>query len=73
MTADPAHTLRTTAGDFPLREDRLRIAEREWSVLHTDAVLSADDEADFLDGGMRERPYGVVLWPAAIALAHDVA
>ena len=66
-------TLRTTAGEFPLREYRLRIAEREWSVLHTDAVLSADDEAGFLGGGMRERPYGVVLWPAAIALAHDVA
>lgn len=69
---DPERTLRTTAGDFPLREYRLRLAAREWTVLHTDAVLSADDESHFLGEGQQQRPYGVVLWPAAIALAHDV-
>ncbi|GLC24683.1 type 12 methyltransferase [Roseisolibacter agri] len=69
---DPERTLRTTAGDFPLREYRLHVAEREWAVLHTDAVLSAADESHFLGGGQQQRPYGVVLWPAAIALAHDV-
>ena len=72
-SADRDHTLRTTAGDFPLREYRLHVAGREWSVLHTDAVLSADDEQHFLGEGLHQRPYGVVLWPAAVALAHDVA
>jgi methyltransferase-like protein 23 len=41
-------------------------------VLHTGAVLSLADEARFLEE--RDRvPYGAVLWPAAIALAHELA
>lgn len=68
-----ADVLRTTAGDFPLHEYRLRLGGRTWSILHTESVLSRDDEAHFLME-LRERlPYGVVLWPAAIALAHEVA
>jgi methyltransferase-like protein 23 len=70
---DRERALHTSAGDFPLREYRLRLAGREWSVLHTDAVFSREDETHFLGSGQRQRPYGVVLWPAAIALAHDVA
>lgn len=65
--------LHTSAGDFPLHEYRLRQAGREWTILHTNAVLSYADESHFLRE-LRERlPYGVALWPAAIALAHDVA
>lgn len=68
-----AEVLRTTIGDLPLHEYRLGLGGREWRVLHTDAVLSHADESEFL----RERkdlvPYGIVLWPAAIALAHEVA
>jgi predicted nicotinamide N-methyase len=65
--------LHTSAGDFPLHEYRLRQAGREWTILHTNAVLSYADESYFLRE-LRERlPYGVALWPAAIALAHDVA
>jgi predicted nicotinamide N-methyase len=68
-----ADVLRTTAGDFPLHEYRLGLGGRTWSILHTQSVLSRDDEAHFLME-LRERvPYGVVLWPAAIALAHEVA
>jgi methyltransferase-like protein 23 len=63
----------TSAGDFPLGECRLHVGEREWAVLYTAAVLSREDEARFL-GGLAERmPYGVALWPAAIALAHEIA
>jgi predicted nicotinamide N-methyase len=63
----------TSSGDFPLGECRLNVGEREWAVLYTAAVLSRDDEARFL-GGLAERmPYGVALWPAAIALAHEIA
>jgi predicted nicotinamide N-methyase len=41
-------------------------------VLHTTAVLSHADEAEYL-GTRGKLPYGVALWPASIALAHDIA
>lgn len=65
--------LRTPAGEFPLAEYRLGLAGREWTVLHTGAVLSFADEQHFLREMREQLPYGVALWPAAIALAHDVA
>ena len=73
MSAGGRETLDTAAGPVALQEYRLRIGAREWSVLHTDAVLSWADETRFLSEGKDRLPYGVVLWPAAIALAHDVA
>lgn len=69
---DKQIALHTSAGEFPLQEYRLGLAGREWTILHTDAVLSRDDEAQFLRERKTRLPYGVVLWPAAIALAHDV-
>jgi methyltransferase-like protein 23 len=71
--ADGQSLLRTTAGDFPLHEYRLRLGGREWSILHLGAVISHDDESEFMLGLFEQMPYGVALWPAAIALAHDVA
>ena len=68
-----ADVLRTTAGDFPLHEYRLGLGGRTWSILHTESVLSRDDETHFLMELKERLPYGVVLWPAAIALAHEVA
>jgi len=69
-----AETLDTTAGDLPLVELELVIAERTWRILHSDAVLSHDEEQRFLRGETAaSRPYGVVLWPAAIAMAHELA
>lgn len=68
-----AEVLQTTAGDFPLREYRLGLGGRTWSILHSESVLSRDDEAHFLMELKDRLPYGVVLWPAAIALAHEVA
>ena len=65
--------LSTSIGDFPLAECRLRIGDRDLSVLHTDAVLSLDEETRFLNETERRVPYGAVLWPAAIALAHEIA
>lgn len=70
---DAQRSLRTSVGEFPLHEYRLRLAGREWTVLHTDAVLTHADEQRFLSEQRDRLPYGVVLWPAAIALAHDVA
>ena len=72
-TTHRAEVLRTSTGDFPLQEVRVAVGGREWSVLHTDAVLSHADEARFLGEKKDRLPYGVALWPAAIALAHEVA
>jgi methyltransferase-like protein 23 len=55
-----------------LQECLVRLGDREWSVLHTDAVLSQSDERQFLSDSRANLPYGVVLWPAAIALAHEI-
>jgi predicted nicotinamide N-methyase len=72
-SADKQGILRTTAGDFPLHEYRLRQGGHEWTILHLGAVISYDDETHYLLGLFEQLPYGVALWPAAIALAHDVA
>lgn len=66
--------LATTAGDLPLEEVILAIDGRSWSILHTGALVTAEQELEFLVGERTvKRPYGIVLWPAAIALAHDLA
>ena len=70
---DRETALHTSIGELPLHEYRVRLAERDWTVLHTGAVLSYDDEQHFLREQRARVPYGVALWPAAIALAHEVA
>lgn len=72
-SARQPEVLHTSAGDFPLDEYRLRVAGREWGVLHTGAVLTHADESHFLSELSSRLPYGVALWPSAIALAHEVA
>jgi len=72
-SAPQAPRLCTSTGEFPLYEYRLRASGREWSVLHTGAVLSLAEEADYLHEMADRLPYGVALWPAALALAHEVA
>jgi predicted nicotinamide N-methyase len=76
MTSPPdSNVLRTTVGDLPLEEYHLRLEGRAWRILHTGAILSLADEARFLGPERAESrvPYGIVLWPAAIALAHELA
>ena len=66
--------LHTTAGDLPLEEVELAVDGKTWTILHTGAVISREQELAFLRGeNQTQRPYGIVLWPAAIALAHEVA
>ncbi|MDB4937189.1 MAG: hypothetical protein JWP87_4161 [Labilithrix sp.] len=65
--------LQTTAGDLPFEEYHLRLGGHAWRVLHTGAILSKEDEQRFLGGEQPRVPYGIVLWPAAIALAHEIA
>lgn len=72
MPAEP-QVLKTTAGEFPLQEFRLPLAGREWKLLHTGLILTRDDEVQFFREWLTQLPYGVALWPAAIALAYELA
>lgn len=65
-------SLRTSIGELPLHEYRLALAGRAWSFLHTGAVVTFLDEQQFLRREQGRVPYGVMLWPASIALAHDL-
>jgi predicted nicotinamide N-methyase len=65
--------LHTPDGSFPLHEYHLRLAGREWTVLHTGVVLTFEDERRFFQDLMNRIPYGVALWPSAIALAYELA
>jgi methyltransferase-like protein 23 len=73
LSTEQQRSLHTTAGEFPLHEYRLGLAGRTWTILHTGAMLTHDDELRFFRELKDRLPYGVALWPAAIALAHDVA
>jgi|SRR3954468_4393970 predicted nicotinamide N-methyase len=77
MTSPPSAAepvvLSTTEGDFPLHEYRVRLGGRDWALLHTGAILSAEEEERYLWEERDFKPYGIVLWPSAIALAHDLA
>lgn len=64
--------LHTSIGDLPLHEYRLGLGGRTWGVLHTESVISREDEHHFLRELKEKLPYGVTLWPAAIALAHEI-
>ncbi len=71
MTLD---VLSTTAGDLPVEQVELDIGARTYTIRHTGVVIDHDQEIAYLLGeNAKTRPYGIVLWPAAIALAHEVA
>ncbi len=65
--------LQTTAGEFPLHEYHLRCEGREWKIQHTGMILTHEDERRYLRETANPLPYGVALWPASIALAHEIA
>jgi predicted nicotinamide N-methyase len=71
-TTEPL-VLSTEAGDFPLHEYHVRLGGRAWALLHTGAILSHDEEERYLWEERDDKPYGIVLWPSAIALAHELA
>lgn len=73
MTVADPNVLSTTIGDLLLEEYHLRLEGHAWRILHTGAILSREDEQRFLGGDRARVPYGIVLWPAAIALAHEIA
>lgn len=70
---DAPVVLDTTAGKFTLKEHRLQREGLECSVLHVAAILTEEDETRAIVRKTNRLPYGVSLWPSAIALAHELA
>ena len=64
--------LSTSIGSFSLNEYHLTLGGRTWSFLHTGAIFTVEQEQQFLACERDRLPYGVMLWPASIALGHDV-
>jgi methyltransferase-like protein 23 len=62
----------TPAGELALDEVQLQVGERQLRILHTGAVVSRAEEQRFLKDDPHRLPYGIVLWPAALALAHEI-
>lgn len=73
ITEQEKTVLRTSAGDFPLNQYRLRAVGREWKILHVSTVLSHEEENKFILELSDSLPYGVTLWTSSVALAHHVA
>jgi predicted nicotinamide N-methyase len=58
--------------DRPLHEYHLQLGGHAWTIAHSGAVLSEEDEQRLLSEERSRAPYGLALWPAAIALAHEL-
>ncbi|MFT3922263.1 MAG: methyltransferase domain-containing protein [Myxococcales bacterium] len=65
-------TLSTSVGDFALHEYRLALGGRSWSFLHTGLIVTMDQEQEYLAREEGRLPYGAMLWPSSIALAHEL-
>jgi predicted nicotinamide N-methyase len=63
----------TSPHALPLHEYHLRLGPHQWTIAHSGAILSAEDEQRYLSEERSTAPYGIALWPAAIALAHELA
>jgi predicted nicotinamide N-methyase len=61
------------AEEISLQECLLEVGGLKWVILHKGALLTHDDESEFLQDLEDESPFGFALWPAAIALAFAVA
>ena len=62
----------TQPRDRPLHEYHLRLDGRAWTIAHSGAILSERDEQRYLGEDRGRAPYGLALWPASIALAHEL-
>jgi predicted nicotinamide N-methyase len=62
----------SATSNAPLNEYHLELGGHIWSIHHSGAVLTVEDEQRYLSESTNRAPYGVVLWPSAIALAHDI-
>lgn len=50
----------------------MRSGERSWSFYHTGAIVTVAQEGEYLARERGRLPYGVMLWPASLALAHEL-
>jgi predicted nicotinamide N-methyase len=55
-----------------IHEYHLTLAGHTWSIQHRGAILSEADETRYLGEQQGRIPYGVMLWPSSIALAHEL-
>jgi predicted nicotinamide N-methyase len=62
----------TLSHDQPLHEYHLRLDGHAWAISHSGAILSEEDEQRYLGEDRSQAPYGLALWPASIALAHEL-
>jgi predicted nicotinamide N-methyase len=62
----------TLQHDRPLHEYHLQIDGHAWVIAHSGAILSEEDEQRYLGEDRSRAPYGLALWPASIALAHEL-
>ncbi len=62
----------TLPHDRLLHEYHLRIDGQAWTIAHSGAILSERDEQRYLGEDRGRAPYGLALWPASIALAHEL-
>jgi len=62
----------TLPHDRLLHEYHLRIDGHAWTIAHSGAILSERDEQRYLGEDRGRAPYGLALWPASIALAHEL-
>ena len=62
----------TLPHDRLLHEYHLRIHGKAWTIAHSGAILSERDEQRYLGEDRSRAPYGLALWPASIALAHEL-
>ena len=62
----------TPSHDRPLHEYHLRLDGHAWAIAHSGAILSEEDEQRYLGEDRSRSPYGLALWPASIALAHEL-
>ncbi|HKP15180.1 MAG TPA: methyltransferase domain-containing protein [Gemmatimonadaceae bacterium] len=62
----------TLQHDRPLHEYHLRLDGHAWTIAHSGAILSERDEQRYLGEDRGRAPYGLALWPASIALAHEL-
>ena len=72
-TAVVVERLVTLPQRLPQHEYHLRLGAHAWTIVHSGAVLSEWDEQRLLSEERSVAPYGLALWPAAIALAHELA
>jgi len=66
------HAAVTLLHDLPLHEYHLRLDGHAWTIAHSGAILSEEDEQRYLGEDRSRAPYGLALWPASIALAHEL-